>query len=101
MTIDEGSRIRLPRWILEGVVLLSVAGITFTATHFVDNATWKVNVEDRLTNLEKIMILVQAEQRVNSDYRVKSQVQLDGILQMVQTNNQLLQEHERETRVRK
>jgi len=97
MTIDNDARIRLPRWTIELLVLLSVAGVTFTATHFLDNLAWKVGIEDRVTALEKVITPIVAEQKINSEARIRQQQELDDIKAVVDKNNELLQEHMSET----
>jgi hypothetical protein len=93
MTIDPENKIRLPRWMIEALVLISVSGVTYTATHFVDTQLWQAHIEDRVATLEKGDQVIIAKQDANTDARNRMETRLIDMEKILDQNNQLLREH--------
>jgi hypothetical protein len=93
MTIDHGRKIEIPYWGIQLLAAASIAGVSFTATHFFDNVMWKAHMEDRVAVIEKIIPDIVAEQRTNSNARILITQELKEIQETTEANNHLLVEH--------
>ena len=91
---------RLPRWTVEIVVLLAVAGITFGATRFVDSTRFEQRMEDRMTasehdrqEIRKELERIKDEQQKGAEFDSATRVRFDSMDKNISDITIMMREH--------